>query len=212
VDISLPDALPGDDFVSPWEAALVGMKMDNPLTDPFPEYPDPVPEEYWDDSDGDGEPGLTLWPRGTTERTDSETDGTATYEYTPVDVDNDLAITHRAGCVSGGGRVVSRLEGTVESCRRLTGVVGWDESRPPQARVYSCTLAPDAPDWDTVDLTCENAWSTADRCDSAQVDLLDQQKQDSVSQATFELVWMGGLTESGMTCQKVREVLPEIQR
>jgi hypothetical protein len=64
-DISLPGARPGDQFISPWEAALVGMKMDDPLNDPLPAWPDPVPAGYWDDSEGDGEPGLTLWPRAT---------------------------------------------------------------------------------------------------------------------------------------------------
>jgi hypothetical protein len=97
-DYTLAAARPGDAFTTPWEAALVGMTMDDPLNDPLPAWPDPVPAGYWDDSEGDGQLGLTLWPRGTTDATDSPTDpSSVTYEYTPVGFVADVVLSVGAG-------------------------------------------------------------------------------------------------------------------
>ncbi len=206
-------ARPGDDFVTPWEAALVGVTMDEPLADAMTDF-------EWDDSEGDGVPGLMLWPRGTTELTDAPDDGSTTFEYTPVsfNVNGVLTVAQRAACVSGGGRVISRLQGSVDSCTRLTGEVVGDTNRPPVARIHSCTLAPVGPDenngnWDTVDVTCTASdWSSQTPCNTAQVEFLDQQKQDQVSEATFEMVKIGELGDADMTCETVRTTLPEIPR
>jgi hypothetical protein len=209
VDISLSAARPGDQFISPSEAAVVGMVMDDPLNDPLPAWPDPVPAGYWDDSEGDGEPGLTIWPVGTTVPTTSGSP--PTYDYMPVDftMNGVLTVAERAGCVSGGGRVITHLEGEVESCERLVGEVINEES---EARIYSCTLAPEG-DWDTENVNCgASDWSSATRCNADQVDFLDKQKQDNISSASFELVKIGELGDTGINCLKVREALPAISR
>jgi hypothetical protein len=215
VDIPLPAARPGDQFVSPSEAALVGVEFADPLDDPWPADHTEVPAEAWADSDNDGQPGLTIWPRGTTERTDDGT--TATYDYTPVGfVINDqtgmLEIAQRAGCVSGAGRVITHLEGEVKSCSELVGQVINEKS---EGRVRSCTLVPPPPatDWNTKDVTCTEAdWKAGTACSSSQVDVLDDQSQDQVSEASFELIKIGNLDDTGMDCQKVRTTLPVIQR
>jgi hypothetical protein len=124
-------------------------------------------------------------------------------------------VAQRAGCVSGGGRIVSHLQGTVETCSRLTGQILWDPKRPPRARLYSCNLVPPPPatDWKTDDVSCSAAdWSSTDRCNADQVGFLDQQKQDQVSEASFELVKIGKLTDTDRTCQTVRATLPAIPR
>ena len=67
--------------------------------------------------------------------------------------------------------------------------------------------------WDTFDATCDQAgWEAATKCSDDQANFLDGQDQQQSTVATYELVKIGSLTDSGMNCQKVRETLPAITR
>ncbi len=111
----------------------------------------------------------------------------------------------RAGCVSTAVRVVTSLEGTLDSCTLMTGDV---VNKSTEGRVHSCVLVP-TDGWDDQNVTCDSAnWSTATPCDDAAVDFLDTQPQQQASSATFELHRLGDLGATDITCQTVRETLP----
>jgi hypothetical protein len=63
VPLTAMNAVPGAAFTTPQEAALVGLILADPLNDPWPAAG--AGDIAWDDTDGDGQPGLTLCgPRG----------------------------------------------------------------------------------------------------------------------------------------------------
>ncbi len=211
----LYDVMPTDTFITPTEAAVVGVVMADPLDDS--QWPASNDVAVWDDPDGDGEPGLSLWPRVTTDPTDI--DPSRTYDYTPIEFNLFLAITERAGCVSGAARLKTHLDVTVNSCEYLTGDVISESS---QARIHSCTVVPQS-SWDTLDVECDasdwaDAHSDGNMCNEAQVDFLDGQDQAQQSTATFELVWLGNGVNPVFdpdspeyTCGQVRTLLPAIE-
>lgn len=229
IDIPFPDAVPGSSFVTPTEAAVVGIKLDDPLNDPWPlsranVNPPGGGTPEWDDLEGDDQPGLTLWPRptcdevlGVTEDPDACVTNSSqgvNYDYLPVEfmvVGPDLVITQRAGCLSGATRVKTHMEADVESCTKLTGTVVNDDTK---TRFHSCLLV-DAgggmSDWRTLDVTC-NASDWADvgamPCTDAHVNFLDAQSPSAVSDASFELVKIAGLSDAEPTCGEVRTELP----
>lgn len=202
--------VPESRFDTPREAATPGIDLgDDPENAPWPASRTDVDPAQWVDIDGDGEPGLTLWPRLPSERTES---GNRNYSYTParpgISGNNELVIEQRAGCISVGMRVITRLEATVERCDRIVGTVINESSR---GRVHSCTLVP--PDaWDE-DITCTaEDWASQPRCtaeDLARLD--DDQNQEQDSRATFDLVKVGELGDE-ISCGDVREALPAIER
>lgn len=213
--------VPGSRFSTPSVAAVIGIDLgDDPLSAPWPASYDAVADKQWLDTDGDGEPGMTLWPRLPSERTDS---GTRNYSYLPARPGvrgSNVFIEERAGCLSIAARVISHLEVTVDSCTRLTGKVVNERT---EGRVHSCTLVDkkppcnpdnpnDCPGWHE-DVACTpERWQTAERCtaeDLARLDDDQNQKQDS--NATFEFVKIGEVGES-RSCSDVREALPAVKR
>jgi hypothetical protein len=213
--------VPGSRFSTPSVAAVIGIDLgDDPLNAPWPASYDAVPANQWLDTDGDGEPGMTLWPRLPSERTDS---GTRNYSYLPARpgvMGSSVFIEERAGCLSIAARVISHLEVTVDSCTRITGKIVNEKT---QGRVHSCTLVDkkppcdadnpnDCPGWHE-DIACTpEYWQTAELCAAEDLERLDDdqnQKQDS--KATFELVKIGKVGES-RTCADVREALPATRR
>jgi len=205
VDIALADAQPGSDFISPSEASLMGIDLADPLTDPWPSSGD-EPGIMWTDDDGDGMPGVSWWPRWTTEPTDNPGDGSATYDYYPAEIELPLGVIARAGCVSRARRDISHLEGEVETCSRITGSVINESS---EFRVYGCTVVPEG-EWDTAEVTCTATdWASGTQCNPEQVESLDSEDMNNnqTSSATFALVKIGLLTDF-VDCQMVRSALP----
>jgi len=220
VPFSIRGLAPGVSFKTPSFAGVSGMKLTDPLNDPWPAS-NAVPPELWDDSDGDGELGMTLWPHVPSETTNS---GSGHYSYLPARpaVGGGAAgfyIDERAGCVSLALRVIGHFEADVQSCTRITGAVVNERT---EGRVKSCTMVEkgtcnpsnpnDCTGWHK-DVTCNASdWASARRCGPEEIARLDDdqnQKQDTKS--TFELVRMG---DKGMpfTCDDVRTKLPAIVR
>jgi hypothetical protein len=206
VPLTAMNAVPGAAFTTPQEAAVVGITLADPLNDPWPGAGQgDIP---WDDTDGDGEPGLTLWPRGTTKIT--KAGAPQTYDYVIVGFSMNSSLPNaRTSCTSVASRVITHMDAEIASCTRLTGEVFNDRT---QARVHSCLLVPNDK-WDTLDAKCNASdWSTATPCDSGHVNLLDTQDQQQDTTATFELVRIGEVGDTSLGCQAVRDALPPIPR
>ena len=207
--LSKSEAVPMKTFMTPRSASLTGMKMKDPLNDPWPASFHDIPADAWEDPDQDGEPGITLWPEPTTKRTLLGKDD-GTYSYLPIALmDNSSLIKTRAGCVSTAIRSIGYLEGRIESCGRLTGNLITEKT---EGRVHSCSVLRDDA-WDTVDVTCNASdWDAARRCTDVQKEFLDGQDQASSVSATFELVKLGPLDATDINCAAVRADLPAISR
>lgn len=221
-----PLLVPGSTFVGPSEAAVLGIDLGpDPLNAAWPTSWDAVNPSSWVDSDGDGEPGLTLWPELPSHLTDK---GTTTYSYIPARPainGSTLVIDERAGCVSVALRVIVHVTATVDTCTHITGEVINEKT---EGRVHSCTLVnkgspcntglaythpgespANCVGWGT-DITCTAAdWaaaSTSERCNDEDLGRLDNnQNQKQESKATFELEKVGSLADAAkVTCQDVR--------
>ena len=175
------------------------------MNDPWPKSHRDVPESQWEDSDNDGEPGLTLWPGQTTKATRDER---GTYDYLPVELQGDSTlIATRAGCVSTALRAIGHIEGSITSCTRLVGKVINDKT---EGRVHSCSVLRMS-DWSQLDVTCRRAdWEEARACSDAQIEFLDEQDQTSRASADFEAVKLGPVDAANIDCNTVREALPAL--
>ena len=220
-DIVEAGVLPGAMFDTPSEAAVVGIDLgDDPESADWPlnrtDTVSYVNDEggdvpAWVDTDGDGEPGLTLWPKLPSEAPD---DGSAAagYSYLPArpgdDGSGNLIITERAACVSVATRIITHLEVEVDTCTELSGNV-INEST--EGRVHSCLIQP-SDEWDQ-DATCSSDdWDTGERCtDEDLVRLDDDQNQEQTSNATFRMVKIGSLDDD-VDCADVRAELPAVER
>jgi hypothetical protein len=208
VPMSREEALPGKTFITPRDATVRGIMLNDRLNDPWPKTFKDVPAEAWVDTELDGEPGMSLWPGQTTKATHGGMG--ETYSYLPVALQpNTTLIETRVGCISTAVRSIGHLEGRIESCGRLTGKV---ISESTEGRVHSCTVLRMA-DWDSYDVTCtDKDWKAARRCTDEQVKFLDDQDQTATAEATFELVKLGEVDATDIDCAAVRKALPAIPR
>ena len=221
-DILEPEVAPGSMFTTPNEAALVGIDLgDNPETASWPTrflagQPPTVnalggAPPSWEDTDGDGEPGVTFWPHMPSEEADRSTAAARRYySYLPVQIDAvDSSVSERAGCVSLATRVISHLDADVASCERIVGNVVNVKT---EGRVAGCIKVAEA-DWED-DLTCsQDDWGAAGglRCNEADIEIFDEQDQSNTSQATFEMIKIGAADDT-VGCADVRKALPAIKR
>lgn len=205
VPLAKTDALPGKAYVTPREALVQGIKLKDPVNDPWPKSHKDIAESDWIDTDNDGEPGLTLWPGQTTKAT---RDGRGTFDYLPVELESGTTIiATRTGCVSTAARAIGHLEGSISSCERMVGKVVNDKT---EGRVHGCTLLRMS-DWNTLDVTCRRQdWDAARHCNDDQIEFLDDQDQSSHASADFEAVKLGGLDRTDIDCNTVREKLPAL--
>lgn len=200
-------AQPGAEFKTPAHAAVYGLKMNDPLNDPWPLNYKDVPKDRWVDADEDGEPGITFWPVTTTTRTGR---GDETYDYLPVTLEStSTVIQNRGSCVSVALRNINHLEGRIEGCGRI---IGRTITHKIEARIHSCAqLRKD--EWDTAEISCTpEFWSTARRCTADQVQFLEEQDQTTESSGTFELVKLSALDAESIDCESVRKRLPALPR
>jgi hypothetical protein len=212
--------VPGVQFSTPSMAGVLGIDLgSDPVNAPWPDSQASVSAGQWVDSDGDGEPGFTLWSRLPSQPTES---GTRNYSYLPARPAvgaTSIYIDQRAGCLSVAARVITHLDVTVESCTRLRGEVINEKT---EGRVHSCSLVdkgtcdPDNPNdctgWKQ-DIACTpGQWSSAARCNAEDIARLDDdQNQTQHSKATFELIKIGSIGEA-LGCADVRDALPAIVR
>jgi hypothetical protein len=207
IDVQLPKsaALPSQPFNTPRYALLEGLKLNDPVNDPWPVSYKDVAASTWVDEDMDGEPGITLWPGGTSMMT---RDGRGTFSYLPVELQGDSTrIETRAGCVSTALRTINHLTGRIESCSRITGQLINDKT---EGRVHSCSVLR-ASDWDGTDVTCKPSdWDDARRCSPDQISFLDDQDQESMASADFEMVKLGDANATNIDCAAVRNALPAL--
>ncbi|MET0389324.1 MAG: EGF domain-containing protein [Polyangiales bacterium] len=205
VDVPLAknNALPGKPFVTPKDALVQGLRLADPINDPWPRSREDVPEDAWIDTDNDGEPGITLWPGQTTKMT---TDERGTFSYLPVQLAGDSTrIETRTGCVSTAVRAVGHIEASIVSCNRLLGRSINDKT---EGRVHSCAVLRQS-DWEETDVTCERSkWNEARQCSPEQIAFLDDQDQTLMVDADFEAVKLGDLEATDIDCTTVREAMP----
>jgi hypothetical protein len=219
VDLPVVGALPGTEFTSPTEAAVVGIKLDDPLNDPWPASRadvNPVGgvSPAWDDIEDDGQPGLTLWPQRTKDKTIAALEmGTdQDYSYLPVAfilVGPDIIIDQRAGCLSGATRVKTHLEAEVKACDRITGNVVNEGA---ESRFHSCKRVENVMNnWNTLQVSCEDSdWTSGVDCAPGDINFLDMQDQSAASGAAFELVKIADLSDDEPSCATVRDELPAL--
>ncbi len=203
-DINEPGLVPGSMFVTDDEAAVVGIDLgDDPVGATWPASHTEV--DNWVDTDNDGQPGLTAWPRLPSQNID---DMTAQYNYLPARPDLAGMIAERAGCVSVAARVITRLEVDMTSCTHMVGEVVNVKT---EGRVQGCTLVHLADEGD--DITCNaDDWESMDQCIPTDLDNLDDdQNQSQSTKSTFELVRIADLDDE-VSCLDVRDALPAIER
>jgi len=207
--------VPGVTFTTPSDAGGAGIDLgSDPVNATWPASYDLVTS--WVDTDGDGEPGLTLWPRLPSQTTQS---GSGTYSYLPANLSltsGATYITERAGCLSVAIRVITHLEAQVESCDRITGTVVNEKT---EGRVHSCVLVDkgtcDANNTSCTgwakDVTCTaDDWKNGARCTPDDLSRLDNnQNQKQNSTGTFELVKIGSIGDN-LNCDDVWSKLPSI--
>jgi hypothetical protein len=210
VDIPLPkaNALPGATFTTPRAAVVLGLKMSDPLNDPWPASFNDVPADRWVDSEDDGEPGITLWPIGTTQPARSGMG--ETLAYLPVALEEGTSkIDRRLGCASVALRTSGSTRVNIDSCDTLSGNLLETKA---EGRVHSCTVLRMS-DWDATDVTCSrDDWSAARRCTKEEVEFLDEQDQNNMVSATFVMQKLGGLDGPDQDCPAARAKLPAIVR
>jgi hypothetical protein len=209
IPLAKADALPGEQFETPPDAVLSGIRMDDPANDPWPARYQDVPDDDWVDTDEDGEPGITFWPDGTTKLARIGRPG-STYSYLPVGlVEGGTDISRRMGCASLALRIRSRFRIEIDTCSRFTGLLLDGRT---EGRVRNCTLLRES-DWDTVDVTCTaDDWAQARLCGEEEVEFLDTQDQTNMSSGTFELQKLAPIEAEDVDCEDVRMRLPAIKR
>jgi hypothetical protein len=207
VTLAKSDALPMHPFVTPRQAIVLGVHLNDPLNDAWPMTSADVPSDAWVDTEHDGELGITLWPEPTTKLT---LKGDTTYSYLPAELeDGSTIIAVRVGCVSTAIRSIGNLDGRIESCGRMTGKVNTEKT---EGRVHSCQVLRMA-DWDGLDVTCSaQDWANARRCNKDQISFLDQQDQTTEATADFEMIKIADADATDIDCAAVRKALPAIPR
>ncbi|MFI5306668.1 MAG: EGF domain-containing protein [Polyangiales bacterium] len=219
-DVPIPNVVPGSMFTTPEEGAVSGIKLDGTAEAAIwpsagTDVHDPgsgmgLPE--WEDTDGDGELGLTLWSRWPTQETLASTAAMRLhYSYLPTHLKmngSNISPDARAACVSTATRVITKLNIDVETCEKLSGDVVNVKA---EGRVRSC-LPVQTADWGN-EISCDMATWAATAHASTDCDPLplDTQDQTQTSKATFDLVKIGSLTDT-IDCTAVKKALPVIDR
>jgi hypothetical protein len=219
-DVMAPAIVPGVMYSTPDAASIAGIDLgSDPLNAVWPTDRNSVHDvgqavPAWIDTDGDGEPGLTLWPRVPSESTQPCVGSCpAHYSYLPARVSSPsgggaLQVDARAACISVATRVIGHTNTDVDTCEHLVGEAIGTKA---EGRVQSCRLAPNNKD----DFTCTaddwTAAGTSERCTADDLKLLDGQDQSQSGKSTFELVKIGSLGDTP-DCAAVRAALPAIVR
>jgi EGF domain/Calcium-binding EGF domain len=196
--VSLAAAKPLSAFVTTKEASVLGLELDNWDTDPWPaSNADAVPHNAYDDA----LPGLMVWARNPTQTTQAGNK----YSY-PI-----IGLGTRGVCISTATRSFGHLEGALITCGRITGDVkrdyapGADTTKPPkvEARTFDCRRPVD----ENAAYGCtEDEWndiSKMTKCNGEE-DLLDDQVDQTESEATFEMIKLSGDPEADIDCADVR--------
>jgi hypothetical protein len=209
VTLAKTNALPGSTYNTPRAAIVLGLKMNDPLNDPWPAKFTDIAADSWIDTEDDSEPGLSLWPIGTTQIAKTGMNG-ETLSYLPVALEEGTTkIDRRLGCASVALRTIGSSRVNIDSCDTLTGQLLETSA---EGRVHSCTVLRMA-DWDATDVTCtSDDWKAARRCTKDEVQFLDEQDQSNMVSATFEMQKLSGLDGPDQDCPAVRAKLPAIVR
>jgi hypothetical protein len=183
--------------------------MNDPLNDPWPAKYTDIPEDRWVDFDDDGEPGVTLWPIGTTQPARTGKPG-ETLAYLPVALEEGTTkINRRLGCASVALRTRGSMRLNIDSCDRMSGMLLDTQV---EGRVHSCTVLREM-DWDATDITCtRDDWKTQRGCMTDEKQFLDEQDQMNTSSATLDIQKLGPLDGPDQDCAAVRAKLPAIVR
>ncbi|MBN1655350.1 MAG: hypothetical protein JXA30_16405 [Deltaproteobacteria bacterium] len=227
--IEIKNAQAGSRLESPEEEAFTyGIILEDPYNSDWPESNDEVetwdgkgsaPVPRWDDADGDGELGSTLWPRGPEDRWCREVNGFEScdkfHSYSPALGSEE---DRRTTCVSAGGRSTARIVGDLDTCGKITGDIIIDPEMT-NVRVYSCIVVPEslsninhscyAEDWEDArenrtEGSCDDSPCI---CNDDQVDFLDDQDPNDEVTTTFEMKKISSLKEEP-SCDEVIEALP----
>jgi len=214
IPLAREDAVPGHAYQTPQEAAVVGMVLDDPENDPWPESRTDVADDTWSDVEDDGVPGITAWPRSALLQTPCGTpEQPCNYSYPAAGFEpGTTRIVERVACVSLASRVITHTNAELRRCDLITGNVVNEQT---DVRVHSCTLVGPAvtPEtgW-TEEVGCTRQHMAQQRkCTDAHADFLDDQSQDQMTTATFELLHIGSLDDD-INCPDVREALPALPR
>jgi len=222
--IVLKNAEPGSDVEAPEEEAFIsGIVLEDAYNSDWPVWdrgegdpeewpPDPVkawdgsgtpPVPRWEDSDEDGELGVTVWQRGPNDDWCHCVEGyelCEAHSYPPTWIsegEDEL----RTVCTSTAGRATAQIVGELDSCKKITGEVLTDPDMT-NIRVYSCIVVPDslwdpeedhscyAEDW----VEARNNYNNEDcedkpcLCNEEQVEFLDNTNPEDNSTTTFEMI------------------------
>jgi hypothetical protein len=176
INITLPNSPdPGERFLGPTEATVLGMQLADAMG-PFPaSYTDAA--ITWQDQDRDGHPGLSSLMRNT---------GTSTacnLPYANLPIPSDFA---RATTVFVGSRALANLDGTIVDCNTITGNYAGPLNGLPQleGHVDGCVKSDNS------------------LCTTAETDSLDQSAAGAaiVTHAVFSMVRVA----DNVTCSQVR--------
>jgi hypothetical protein len=207
VDVPLPAAKPGSAFLSPKESVVLGVTLANDLTSTWPTT---FAAGIREDADGDLIDGLMIWPHVPSEMTHASTPANKRYYSYPW-----ISLNTRVTCVTLATRVINHLDGTVVDCGKVSGKVLRDKA-PGQStaaveqHVYDCRHVASSGAGASADQTCgKAAWDAGTVCTQAEIDLLNQQTDQTTTTSNFEMVKLSGDPNAATpSCPSVKTALP----
>jgi hypothetical protein len=225
VSMSLPMAWSGEAFLTPRRASVVGMHLNEPLL-AWPAADQNVGTvaspgtngSYWVNHDGDSHPGVSVYvvPPGGLVDNDvipdavldypanaSECTGNLPYAWAPAFECGTSCYYARVKRFNTASRVISELNGTLQSCDMITGDVTGpvDGEMRNDLRLEGCTRCTGS----TSSASCTDA-----NCGQAIVDFFDDaEQQQQVDDASFhiERIDLSAAANDVEACEIVRDQL-----
>lgn len=196
---SLPNLVPGSAYTSSKRAELWGIKLVDPLNDPWPTSASQVTticdatasvKPCWSNDDADNFPAATSWSKPPSQT--SATYGNRHYSYVPAEVF--LFNGNRTACEHLGARSITQFKGTVVDCNTIKGPMDVFATN---SRLHSCRLAPSGSGngtGDDIDCTTNKdvaTGATLSNCTATQASFLDSNLNSfnpTVTSANFAMV------------------------
>jgi hypothetical protein len=208
---TVPNAGPGDAYVSSLRAELFGIKLADPFG-PWPALASDVPTlcetpgaspPCWSDDDDDNFDAISTWSKPPTQTSPIYSQA---YSYAPAGPQ--VSITKRVACQHLGARTITRFNGALANvapgnaafCNQIKGVMEVTETN---SRLHSCRLAPNHDENVDCFTNRDATGAIMPPCatdDAAELDAALEDLDPTVTEASFAMVRVA----ANATCVTVR--------